>query len=100
MLLKLSDEIRECYRHAEDARRRAEATTNPDAKADCMATERLWLSLARNYEFSEQLSRFPGVRSPRTRERIGFARNLFSSSVEARRGPWRSWHVRKALERG
>ena len=58
MLLKLSDEIRECYRHAEDAGRRANATTNPDTKADFLDMERRWLLLARSYEFSERLSRF------------------------------------------
>jgi hypothetical protein len=55
MLQKLSDDIRECYRHAAEARQKAEATSHLPTKAEYQDMERRWLSLARNYEFSEQL---------------------------------------------
>jgi len=35
MLLKLGDEIRECCRHALEAKRNADTATNPTTKADC-----------------------------------------------------------------
>ena len=52
----LSEEILECYRHAEESRRSAEAAIDPSEKAEFLLTERRWLSLARNYEFAEWLS--------------------------------------------
>ena len=58
MLQKLSDDIRECYRHAAEARQKAEATSHLPTKAEYQEIERRWLSLARNYEFSEQLAHF------------------------------------------
>ena len=58
MLQKLSNEIRECYRHAAEARQNAQATTHLPTKAEYQDVERRWLSLARSYEFSEQLARF------------------------------------------
>jgi hypothetical protein len=56
MLQDLSEEIRECYRHAEESRRWAEDAIDPSAKAYFLQTERRWLSLARNCEFAEWLS--------------------------------------------
>jgi hypothetical protein len=58
MLQKLSNEIRECYRHAAEARHKAEVTTHLPTKAEFQDIERRWLSLARSYEFSEQLASF------------------------------------------
>jgi len=58
MLLRLSKEIRECYRHAEDARQKAEATNHLPTKAEFQDMERRWLSLARSYEFSQRLANF------------------------------------------
>jgi hypothetical protein len=58
MLLQLSEQIRECYRHAKEARRTADATTNPNTKADFLDVEQRWLSLAHSYEFAERLSGF------------------------------------------
>jgi hypothetical protein len=40
----------ECYRRAAEARRMADATTNRPAKADFLAIEQRWLSLARSDE--------------------------------------------------
>jgi hypothetical protein len=43
---------------AEECTRLAETARTPSAKADYLAMEQRWLSLARSYEFAEQLSRF------------------------------------------
>jgi hypothetical protein len=56
VLKNLSEEIRECYRHAEDCARQAAAQTNSKLKEDFLALERRWLFLARSYEFTERLS--------------------------------------------
>ena len=69
MLLKVSDEIRECYRHALEARQKAESVANPSTRADFLDLERRWLSLARSYEFSERLMRFTNER-PRLRDAV------------------------------
>jgi hypothetical protein len=58
MLHKLTEEIAECYRHARECRERAKQSPDPATKEDFFDMERRWLSLARNYEFAERLSRF------------------------------------------
>jgi hypothetical protein len=52
LVLKKSraDTILECYRRAAEARRIADSATNRPAKADFLAIEQRWLSLARSYE--------------------------------------------------
>jgi hypothetical protein len=56
MLQNLSEQIRECYRRAEQSRRVAETARTPSVREDFFAMERRWLSLAQSYEFSEPLS--------------------------------------------
>jgi hypothetical protein len=58
MLFKLSEQIRECYRHATEARQKADCAVTVEAKADFLDIERRWLLLARSYEFSERLKDF------------------------------------------
>ena len=58
MLKNLSEEICECYRHAEDCARKAAAQTDPTLKADFLDLERRWLVLARSYDFTERLTDF------------------------------------------
>ncbi|HMF05885.1 MAG TPA: hypothetical protein VKE72_02600 [Methylocella sp.] len=60
MLNNLSEEIRVCYRHAEDCARKAAAHTDPQSKADFLDLEVRWLFLARSYEFTERLTDFSG----------------------------------------
>ena len=56
MLVQLSEQIGECYRHAEKATRRmANSATNPNTKADFLDVERRWLFLAHSYELSDRL---------------------------------------------
>jgi len=45
-----SDAILDCYRRAAEARRMADRASNRPAKADFLAVEQRWLSLARSYE--------------------------------------------------
>ena len=56
MLKNLSEEIRECYRHAENCARKATAQTDPQLKQDFLDLERSWLFLARSYDFTERLT--------------------------------------------
>jgi hypothetical protein len=61
MLNNVSEQIRECLRHAEDCARKAAAQTDPTLKADFLVMERRWLSLAHSYEFTGQLTYFSGA---------------------------------------
>jgi predicted AAA+ superfamily ATPase len=58
MLNNLSDQIRECLRHAEDCARQAAAQSDPNLKDDFLDMERRWLLLARSYDFTERLNDF------------------------------------------
>ena len=58
MLNNLSEQIRECLRHAEDCARKAAAQSCPKLKEDFLQLERRWLFLARSYEFTETLTDF------------------------------------------
>jgi hypothetical protein len=56
MVRKLSKEINEWYRLAEQAREWAEEATDPRIRQDYLSVERSWL--VRSYDFSESLTRF------------------------------------------
>ena len=58
MLNNLSEQVRDCLKHAEDCARQAAAQTDPRLKEDFLDLERRWLHLARSYEFTEQLGDF------------------------------------------
>jgi hypothetical protein len=45
-----SDAINDCYRHAAEARRTAETTSDPHTRSEFLQFERRWLSLARGFE--------------------------------------------------
>ena len=53
MLKNLSEEIRECYWHAEDCARKAAAQTEPKRKENFLELERRWRYLARSWEFAD-----------------------------------------------
>ena len=59
-----SDAILECYRRAAEARRMADRATDRPAKADFLAIEQRWLSLARRYK-AETVTAAPR-RAPRS----------------------------------
>jgi hypothetical protein len=58
MLNNMSEQIRECLRHAEDCARQAVAQTCPNLKKDFLDMERRWLFLASSYEFTERVTDF------------------------------------------
>jgi hypothetical protein len=58
MLNNVSEQIRECLRHAEECARKAAAQTDPSLRNDFLRLEKRWLFLARSYEFTEGLSDF------------------------------------------
>ncbi len=60
MLVKASEELRECLLHAEDCARRAKEVIDPLTRQDFLDLEQRWLSLARSYEFVERLNAFMG----------------------------------------
>lgn len=51
----LTENIRECYRHAENCRRKAKEQSNPVFQQDFLDYERRWLLLARGYELAERM---------------------------------------------
>jgi hypothetical protein len=60
--------VQECYRRAAEARRMADRATNRPAKADFLAIEQRWLSLARSYE-AETVRAAPR-RAPRSEHKL------------------------------
>ena len=60
VLQNVSEEIRECYQHAEDCARRAAAERNPRIKQDFLDMQQRWLRLARSFEFAQRLNTFVG----------------------------------------
>ena len=58
MLQVLSDDVRECYRHAEDCAEKARGAATSELRGDFLRLERAWLMLARSYEFTGRLSDF------------------------------------------
>ncbi len=51
----LSENIRDCYRHAENCRLRANEQRDPLLRQDFVDCERRWLLLARGYELAERM---------------------------------------------
>jgi PAS domain-containing protein len=58
MLKQLSEQIRECLALADAARKRADATDDPDEKAQFLVMETRWLRIAYSSAFSESLEDF------------------------------------------
>lgn len=59
VLENLSATIRECYKQAEDCERQAMAQTDPTLRKSFFDAARGWHKLARSYELTERLQRFP-----------------------------------------
>ena len=65
MLQKLSANIRECYRLADECRRHADETVDPSRKQFYLDMERRWLLLARSQGLAERVASFAkAARSP------------------------------------
>ena len=58
MLQHLSKQVRDCLQRAEECAYRANTEGDPGLARDYLEMERRWLSLARSYQFSEQLQSF------------------------------------------
>ena len=55
----LSEQIRDCYRHAQDCARKAAKQTDPNLKQDFLVIERRWRFLAAQHltDFSDEKKR-------------------------------------------
>ena len=58
MLQNLSEEIRECFRRADECRLLSKTALTASAISDYLEMEQRWLALAQSYEFAERLSNF------------------------------------------
>ena len=58
MLQQVSEQIKNCYERAAQARRRAAETSDPEQKDEFLMSEQGWLRLAESYALSERLERF------------------------------------------
>ena len=61
----LSEQIRDCYRHAQDCARKAAKQTDPNLKQDFLELEESWLFLARSFKFNERLGDLSDVMNRR-----------------------------------
>jgi hypothetical protein len=64
----LSEQIRECLRHAEDCAQKAAAQSDPQLKQDFLDMERRWLFLARSHGFTERLTKLSNETKRHTAE--------------------------------
>jgi hypothetical protein len=67
MLQNVSERVRQCYRHAEEARRRAEACDSPAMRADYLDLERRWLHLAQSHELCDRITDFQAAMEHKNR---------------------------------
>ena len=58
MLKNLSEQIRDCYKQAEDCARKATAQTDPRLRQDYLDLEQRWLLLARSCDLTQRLTDF------------------------------------------
>jgi hypothetical protein len=58
MLPRLSEDVQECYSHAAERSEWARQSLDAATQQEFFDMAHRWQSLARNYEFSEQLYRF------------------------------------------
>ena len=58
MLLKLDNQIRRAYEHAEDCAQRARIARSPQERSDWLFVEQHWLTLARTLSFAQRFERF------------------------------------------
>src|SRR5262249_49050771 len=63
MLQQLSQQVRQCYERAAEAKQKAGATGDRVFKADLVDMEKHWLVLARSYAFTESLGDFTAAMS-------------------------------------
>lgn len=59
VLQNLSQELRNCFAHAEDCAQRARNEPDPNLRRDFLDMERRWLRLAQSMELVDRLNAFP-----------------------------------------
>ena len=79
----LSEQIRDCHRHAQDCARKAAEQTDPNLKQDFLNLEESWLFLARGFKFNERLGDSSDVM--KRRKDYEFVRSLESFVLDAHR---------------
>ena len=89
MLENLSEQIRNCYQHAEECARKATAQTDPQLKKDFMDLELRWLNLPRSYDFARTAERLLEEHRPAMRRAKSIARN--AAILDAARSYFPSW---------
>ena len=83
MLNNLSEQIRDCCRHAQNCARKAAEQTDPNLKQDFLELEESWLFLARSFKFNERLGDPCDVMN--RRKSYEFVQSLESFVLDARR---------------
>ena len=89
---KLRDHIGNCLAQAEEAKRQADATADPDAKDDFLSLERTWNELAHHYQFAARLELFllkhrnPAERPWEPTSRVPFDCDLYRPGKQGRGG--------------
>jgi 5'-deoxynucleotidase YfbR-like HD superfamily hydrolase len=58
LLKRLSEEIRQCYEHAEECACQSRVVQDEKLRADYLRLEQRWSELARRYELQERLILF------------------------------------------
>ncbi len=56
LLKNLSNDIRQCFRHAENCEREAKLESDPVARQEGLNAAARWIAFARNYEFAERIA--------------------------------------------
>jgi PAS domain-containing protein len=87
MLERLSNQIRECYERAAEAKALADLAENPALKAEYLNAERRWLTLARSYGFSESLEDFTAANAEWRRQFDESLQRWSARLAEARQNP-------------
>jgi hypothetical protein len=64
MLQDLSQDVRDCYRRAEDCAEKARGAATEELRADFLRLEKSWLMLAHSYEFTCRLTAFNALSKP------------------------------------
>jgi hypothetical protein len=97
MLEQLNDQIRECHENAADARAKANAAGDPVLKAEFLAAENRWLTLARSVGFSERLEVFTTENSKQEARSVHASQNRIRTGwlFARRRGAAFEVHCRK-----
>jgi len=77
----LSENIRDCYGHAEHCWRRAKEQNDPLLRQDFLDCERRWLLLARGYELAERMEALSKGLPPARRVKVAALKAQSSSFV-------------------